>query len=149
MNPVEALAEAVAANTTNRVTRSPRIAGLPVPKPPEQVQRSSSRYAFTTMDDRGRLGDRSLVRLLNWPPGTSLKPTVLDDQIIVFRRSPGAAAVLKLGHVRIPAAIRHRCQLRAGDGFLLTASAAHDLLVVCTTSALDWALVAFARGEPS
>ena len=149
MNLVEALAEKLAANPVGRVMRSSRIAGLPVARPPERVQRSSSRYAFTTIDGRGRLGDRSLLRLLNWPPGTLLKPTVLDDQVIVLSRSPGTATVTKLGHVRLPAAIRHRCQLRAGDGLLLTTSAARDLLVVCTTSALDEALVAFVRGGSS
>jgi hypothetical protein len=149
MNLVEALAEKLSTNSTNRTMQSPRIAGLPVPRPPERVQRSSSRYAFTRLDNRGRLGDRSLVRTLNWTPGTSLKPTVLDDHLIVLSRSPGTATVTKLGHVRIPAAIRHRCQLRAGDGLLLAASADHDLLVVCTTWALDQVLVANVRGEPS
>lgn len=149
MNLIDALAEKLAANPAGRLMRSPRIAGLPVARPPERVQRSSSRYAFTTIDGRGRLGDRSLVRLLNWPPGSSLKPIVLDDQVIVLSRSPGTAAVTKLGHVRLPAAIRHRCQLRAGDGLLLTTSPARDLLIVCTTSVLDEALVAFAQGGPS
>ncbi|MDX8148391.1 hypothetical protein SK854_40190 [Lentzea sp. BCCO 10_0061] len=149
MNLVEALAERLAADPAGRVMRSPRIAGLPVARPPEQVQRSSSRYAFTTIDSRGRLGDRSLVHLLNWPPGTSLKPTLLDDQVIVLGRSPGTATVTKLGHVRLPAAIRHRCQLRAGDGLLLTTSTACGLLVVCTASVLDEALAVFVRGESS
>ncbi|RAS58961.1 hypothetical protein C8D87_11614 [Lentzea atacamensis] len=149
MNLVDAIAEKLTANPAGREMRSPRIAGLPVPRPPERVQRSSSRYAFTTIDDRGRLGDRSLIRLLNWRPGTSLKPTVLDGQVIVLSRSAGTAMVTKLGHVRIPAAIRHLCQLRAGDGLLLATSAAHDLLIVCTTSVLDQALVAHARGEAS
>ena len=149
MNLVEALAEKLAANPANRVMRSPRIAGLPVARPPERVQPSSSRYAFTTIDGRGRLGDRSLVHLLNWPPGTSLKPTLLDDQVIVLSRSPGTATVTKLGHVRLPAAIRHRCQLRAGDGLLLTTCAARELLVVCTAAALDEALLTFVRGESS
>lgn len=150
MTLIEALAEKLTANSAaSQVMRSPRIAGLPVPRPPERVQRSSSRYAFTTIDERGRLGDRSLVRVLNWVPGTLLKPTVLDEQVIVLRRAAGPATVTKLGHVRLPAAIRHRCQLRAGDGLLLTASADHDLLVICTTWALDQALVAYAHGEPS
>jgi len=127
--------------------RSPRVDGLPVARPPERVQRGSSRYAFTTIDVHGRLGDRSLVRLLNWPPGTPLKPTVLNDRIIVLRRSPGTATVQKLGHIRLPAAIRHRCQLHAGDGLLLTTAAASDLLVVCTAAALDQALGAYVRGE--
>lgn len=144
MNLVEALAGNPA---DSRVVRSPRIAGLPVPQIPERVHRSSSRYAFTTVDDRGRLGDRSLVRVLNWPPGTSLKPTVVNDQVIVLSRSAGTAMVTKLGHVRIPAAIRHRCQLHGGDSLLLTISADHDLLVVCTTWALDQVLVAYARRE--
>ncbi|MET9226141.1 hypothetical protein [Lentzea sp. NPDC003310] len=147
MNLVEALAGIEAASTTNRATRSPRVDGLPVARPPERVQRGTSCYAFTTIDVHGRLGDRSLVRLLNWLPGTLLKPTVLNDRIIVLRRSPGTVTVLKLGHIRLPAAIRHRCQLHAGDGLLLTTSAARDLLVVCTTAALDQALGSYVRGR--
>lgn len=149
MTLVETMAERLAASRATHVTRSPRIAGLPVPSLPTQVQRTSSRFAFTTIDDRGRLGDRSLVRALNWQPGASLRPTVLDEQFIVLSRSAGTALVTKLGHVRLPAAIRHRCQLRAGDGLLLAASVGLDFLVVCTTWALDQMLVAYARGEPS
>ena len=149
MNLVEVLAAKMAASPSGRATRTPQVAGLPIPRPRERVQRSSSHYAFTTIDARGRLGDRSLVRMLGWSPATSLKPTVLDGQVIVLGRAAGTAVVTKLGHVRIPAAIRHRCQLRAGDGLLLTASPAHGFLVVCTASVLDQALAAFARGEPS
>lgn len=149
MNLVDALAERLTTTAARQAAGALRVAGLPVPRAPERVQRSSSRYAFTTIDERGRLGDRSLVRLLNWQPGTSLKPTVLDDHVIVLSRFAGTATVTKAGHVRLPAAIRHRCQLRAGDSLLLTASAARDLLVVCTTSVLDQALVAFAGGVPS
>ena len=148
MTLVEALAEKLAAKPADHA-RSSRVAGLPVPRLPGRVRRSSSRYAFTTVDDRGRLGDRSLIRALNWFPGTSLKPIVLNDEVIVLSRSAGTAAVTKQGHVRIPAAIRHRCQLRAGDRLLLTTSDDHDLLVVCTTWALDRMLVVHARGEPS
>ena len=147
MNLVEALADSLTANSVGRATRSPRIISLPVPRLPGSVGRSSSRYAFTTIDERGRLGDRSLVRALNWLPGTSLKPAVIDDQVIVLARSAGTAKVTKLGHVRLPAAIRHRCQLRAGDGLLLATSSDHDLLVVCTAWALDQMLGAHARGE--
>lgn len=147
MNLVEALAESLSSNSASRVTRSPRIVSLPVPRLPGPVERSSSRYAFTTIDERGRLGDRSLVRALGWLPGTSLKPAVLDDQVIVLTRSTGTAKVTKLGHVRLPAAIRHRCHLRAGDGLLLTTSDGHDLLVVCTAGALDQMLGAHLRGE--
>lgn len=75
------------------------------------------------MDSRRRIiSDRVIAEVLGWTPGTTLTAAPTEDHVLVVRPDPsGDMQVTPSGHLRLPAAIRHRCHLRAGDRVLLVA----------------------------
>jgi bifunctional DNA-binding transcriptional regulator/antitoxin component of YhaV-PrlF toxin-antitoxin module len=61
---------------------------------------------------------RAITHVLDWRPGDRL--TLTGDPGVVVRRDPhGMAAVPAQCSIAIPAVLRHRCGLRAGDRVLL------------------------------
>jgi hypothetical protein len=72
------------------------------------------------IDNRGRIGDRALLRALGWAPGTRLTVEVITDLMVAVRAAPvGALCVSARGHLQLPAAVRHRLGLHGGDRLLL------------------------------
>jgi hypothetical protein len=57
--------------------------------------------------------------------------------VLVRADRGGVFAVIGRGHVRLPAVVRHRCGLAAGDRVLLTADPGEGLLVVHPPAVLD------------
>jgi bifunctional DNA-binding transcriptional regulator/antitoxin component of YhaV-PrlF toxin-antitoxin module len=71
--------------------------------------------------------------LLGWV-WISAKPT---DDWIIRPREHGTFHVTGQGHLRIPAALRHRCGLEPGDRVLLAADPRQRQLVAYPPAALD------------
>lgn len=112
------------------------IRQLPLP----QVHASSGsrpRFSSTTMDDRGRLADRTMVRSLGWGPRTAVTVTVLPDAGIVIVEAGGATMLTSGGFLRLSANNRHACRLRPGDRLLLVACPAERFLLAYTPYAVD------------
>jgi hypothetical protein len=89
------------------------------------------------LDDRGRIADRAVVRVLGWVPGTRLAMRESHGLVLVEADRQGVFAVTGAGHVRLPATVRHWCRLAAGDRVLLVAEPAYGLLVVHPPAVLD------------
>jgi hypothetical protein len=74
----------------------------------------------TALDAGGRLGDCALLEFMSWAPVTPLVVETTTQSVIVVVAAPsGAQRVTARGHLRLPAALRHRCGLRAGERLLL------------------------------
>ena len=121
------------------------------PCPPRRT--STVVYGLSAIDDRGRITDRVIVRALGWPAGLRLD-ICESDGILTVRAAPdGAYQVTAHGHLRLPAALRHRCSLAAGDRVLLAADPDRSRLAIYPPATLDTALAhqapATVGGEPT
>jgi hypothetical protein len=106
-----------------------------------------SRYlATTTIDDRGRLADRTPLKVLGWEPGRSLTIATLPEPGIVVVRGDGPNAVTRQGHLRLPAEVRRGCRLAGGDRLLVAAHPDHDVLVAYNVFAVEAMLLAYHAG---
>jgi hypothetical protein len=83
---------------------------VPVPPAPEGVV-----YGIGRIDASGRIADRAVTSALGWRGGDRLTLTA-DAGVVTARRDPGGMVTLPAsGYITIPAALRRRCGLRAGD----------------------------------
>ena len=72
----------------------------------------------------GRVADRAVIGALGWRGGDRLTLTA-EAGVMIVRRDPGGMVTVPARpYVVIPAALRHRCGLRAGDRVLLPRSPA-------------------------
>jgi hypothetical protein len=78
-------------------------------------------YGLSALDDRGRLADRTVMQALGWSAGLGLDISETNGRLVICPREHGAFPVTDQGHLRIPAALRHRCGLEPGDRVLLAA----------------------------
>lgn len=113
----------------------------PIPRLPlPQVHASPGtrlRFASTTMDDRGRLADRTIVRSLGWGPQSAITVTVLPNAGIIAVLAGGIETLTSTGFLRLSANIRHTCRLRPGDRLLLVARPAERVLLAYPPYAVD------------
>jgi hypothetical protein len=118
-------------------------AGRPMPlaSPPG---RPDVVYGFGRIDASGRVADRATIAALGWRGGDRLTLTA-EAGVMVARRDPGGmVTVPSRSYVVIPAALRRRCGLRAGDHVLLAASPGQDTLAAYSVTVVDQALRAHA-----
>jgi bifunctional DNA-binding transcriptional regulator/antitoxin component of YhaV-PrlF toxin-antitoxin module len=106
-----------------------------VPSLPDEVV-----YGFGRMDVSGRVGDRAIVSVLGWQPGDRLTLTATADVTIVRRDPGGLVSMTAKPYITIPAALRHRCGLRAGDRVLLAVFPGQDALAAYSFAVVDQAL---------
>ncbi len=97
-------------------------------------------YGFGRIDASGRVADRATMAALGWRGGDRLTVTA-EAGVMIARRDPGGMVTMpSRPYVVIPAALRRRCGLRAGDHVLLAASPGQDTLAAYSFSVLDQAL---------
>ena len=116
------------------------VAAVPViPAAPADVV-----YGFGRIDASGRVGDRAITSALGWRPGDRLA-LAADVGVVIARRDPGGMVTMpSRPYLVIPAALRHRCGLRAGDRVLLAVFPAQDALAAYSLAVVDQALRAHA-----
>jgi AbrB family looped-hinge helix DNA binding protein len=117
---------------------SPR-AGRPLPlaTPPE---RPDVVYGLGRIDASGRVADLAIIRALGWCGGDRLTLTA-GAGVMVARRDPdGVVTVPSRPYIVIPAAVRRRCGLRAGDRVLLAAVPADSTLAAYSFAVVDQAI---------
>ena len=102
------------------------------------VRDRHTRYGMTAMDDRGRIADRIIVAALGWTPDSTLAAEPSDCGVILVRPAVGGGLrPSAAGHLRLPAAIRHRCGLVTGDRLLLAADPSTAELTIYPPAVLD------------
>jgi hypothetical protein len=110
---------------------------------------SSAVYGLAALDCHGRVADRIIMQTLGWSPGLRLRIEIEEAATGALTAAPdpqGAYRITSQGHVRIPAPLRHRYGLRAGDRVLLAAHPEQSQLVIYPPAILDALLTG---GEPA
>jgi hypothetical protein len=114
---------------------------MPLASPPG---RPEVVYGLGRIDASGRVADRVTIAALGWSGGDRLTVTA-EAGVMIARRDPGGmVTVPSRPYVVIPAALRRRCGLRAGDHVLLAASPGGDMLAAYSFAVVDQALRAHA-----
>jgi len=131
----------------------PSLVRGPLPLPSLIPGRTTSLvYGLAALDDRGRVADRVVMRALGWHAALRLR---IDESggLLTVRTDPhGDHQVTNQGHLRLPAPLRHRCALAAGDRVLLAADPDRSRLAIYPPAVLDHALAQSADttgGEPT
>ena len=101
-------------------------------------------YGFGRIDASGRVADRATIAALGWRGGDRLTLTADAGVMIARRDLGGLVTVPARAYIVIPAALRRRCGLRAGDHVLLAASPGQDTLAAYSFTVVDQALRAHA-----
>jgi len=110
---------------------------LPLASPPG---RPEAVYGFGRIDASGRIADRAVISALGWRGGDRLTLTA-SAGVMAARRDPGGlVTVPPRPYIVIPAALRRRCGLRAGDRVLLAALPGEDTLTAYSLAVVDQAI---------
>ena len=108
---------------------------VPVPSAPADVV-----YGIGRIDASGRIADRAVTSALGWAGGDQLTLTA-DAGVVTARREPGGMITLPArAYIAIPAALRRRCGLRAGDRVLLAAAPSAGTLTAYSLAVVDQAI---------
>ncbi len=110
---------------------------MPLASPPG---RPDVVYGFGRIDASGRVAGRAAIAARGWRGGARLTVTA-EAGVMIARRDPGGMiTVPPRPYVVIPAPLRRRCGLRAGDHVLLAASPGQDTLAAYSFTVVDQAL---------
>jgi hypothetical protein len=115
--------------------RLPLAVAPEVPAVPDEVV-----YGTGRIDESGRVGDRAMTAVLGWQRGDRLTFTAAAGVVIARRDRAGMVTMPAKPYLVIPAALRRRCGLRAGDHVLLAASPGQDTLTAYSFAVVDQAL---------
>jgi hypothetical protein len=97
-------------------------------------------YGTGRVDASGRVTDQAVSCALGWREGDRLTLTAAPG-IVTARRDPGGMITVPArGCIAIPAVMRRRCGLRAGDRVLLAAVPGQEMLAACSFAVVDQAL---------
>ena len=130
---------------SSAVPRGQRRAGPGAgrPLPLARLARSAPEdviYGLGRIDSSGRICDQAIVTALGWAGGDLLTLTARAG-VVTARRDPGGMVTLSgRAYISIPAALRHRCGLEAGDQVLLAALPGEDALAVYSLAVVDQAI---------
>jgi hypothetical protein len=91
----------------------------------------------TTVDYRGRLADRTPLKVMGWAPAVGITVSMIPNAGIIIVARGGADAVTRQGHLRLPPNIRHGCRIRTGDRLVVVAHLDEGVLVGYTPFAMD------------
>jgi len=110
--------------------------GLSLPEPP--IKRTADTvYGMSVLDRGGRIADRAAVAALGWTPGTRLRVHNAHTHLTLRAAIDGPLAVKDHRFLWLPAATRHRLDLRPGDRVLLAAEPERQTLVIYPPATLD------------
>jgi len=97
-------------------------------------------YGTGRIDASGRVADQAVGCALGWREGDRLTVTA-SPGVVTARRDPrGMVTVPARACLAIPAVLRRRCGLRAGDRVLLAAVPGQDMLTAFSFAVVDQAL---------
>jgi hypothetical protein len=118
--------------------------GMPLPIPAIQSENNpappDSLYSIVTVDGSGRVADISVMTALSWTLGAPLDFTITNESIVVRPSPSGLYNRTSPSCLTIPARIRRRCRISAGDRVVLTADPRRNLLIVTSVRVLHEAL---------
>lgn len=110
--------------------------GLALPQPPI-TRTTDTVYGMSILDRGGRIADRAALAALGWTPGTRLRVHIAHTHLTLRAAIDGPLAVKDHRFLWLPAASRHRLDLRPGDRVLLAAEPSRQTLVIYPPATLD------------
>lgn len=138
--PVIPLATRPSRGRRGTPSRAPSPLPLADSPPGAQAAREEVVYGIGRIDASGRVADRAVIGVLGWCGGDRLTLTA-EAGVVIARRDPGGmVAVPARSRIMIPAALRRRCGLRAGDPVLLAAIPGRDALAAYSFAVVDQAI---------
>lgn len=114
-----------------------RSAQLPVGELLARPRAGTLVYGMGRLDSEGRVANRSTIDALGWTAGDCLSIALVGGSVVVHRDASGAFVMGAKPYLVLPAALRRRSGLGAGDLVLVAADPNHDVLVVHPLAALD------------
>jgi hypothetical protein len=115
---------------------------LPLAVPPDQP---GAVYGLGRLDASGRVTDRAVLAALGWRAGDRLTLTASGGVMVARRDCDGVTTVPARPYLVIPAAVRQRCGLAAGDRVLLAAWPDQDTLAAYALALVEQAIRAHGR----
>jgi hypothetical protein len=115
----------------------PPLRGLPLASLSYSHGRSDTYYVVTTIDSRGRLADRSPLRIMRWWPGTQIRISATLGKAVVYLDPASQESITPQGHLRLRPTVRRVCRVEAGERLLVAAYADRRHLIVLTMPLLD------------
>jgi hypothetical protein len=109
---------------------------LSLPEPPI-TRTADTVYGMSALDRGGRIADRTVIEALDWTTGTRLHLDAARTHLTLRAAIDGVLPVKDHRYLWVPAAARHRLDLRPGDRVLLAAHPRRQTLVVYPPAALD------------
>jgi len=98
-------------------------------------------YGFGRIDASGRVADRAITGVLGWREGDRLTLTAAAGVVFARRDPDGMVTMPSKPYIAIPAVLRRRCGLQAGDRMILLAVfPGEDALAACSFAVVDQAL---------
>ena len=97
-------------------------------------------YGIGRIDASGQVADRTITSVLGWRSGDRLTLTAGAGMVVARRDPEGMVTVPARPYIVIPAALRHRCGLHAGDRVLLAAVLGEDTLTAYSFAVVDQAI---------
>jgi len=137
--PLAPVIPSSAVPAARRRARSAAGQALPLARPVRSVPQDVI-YGIARVDASGRICERAVITALGWAGGDRLTLTA-DAGVVTARRDLGGMVTLPAsGYITIPAALRHRCGLEAGDQVLLAAIPGENALAVYSLAVVDQAI---------
>ena len=97
-------------------------------------------YGIARIDASGRICERAVITALGWAGGDRLTFTA-EAGVVTARRDAGGMVTLPAStYITIPAPLRRRCGLEAGDQILLAAHPDQDSLTAYSLAVVDQAI---------
>ncbi|MET8854525.1 hypothetical protein [Amycolatopsis sp. NPDC004625] len=104
---------------------------LPVAELGPLIDGGSIVFSLVKVGGNGAVAARMALQQLAWPPGQALRFSVSSSLLVVApAEEPTATFVPPTMNLTLPARLRSRCRIRAGDQVLLASVVEHNLLVV-------------------
>jgi AbrB family looped-hinge helix DNA binding protein len=117
------------------VRQLPLASPVPPPSAPGDVV-----YGIARIDASGRICERAVITALGWAGGDRLTFTA-DAGVVTAHCDPAGMVTLPAsGYLTIPAALRRRLGLAAGDQVLLAAFPDRGSLAACSLAVVDQAI---------
>ena len=106
-------------------------------------------YGTGRIDASGRVADRAVSCALGWREGDRLTLTASPGVVTARREAGGMLTVPARACLAIPAVLRRRCGLRAGERVLLAAVPGQEILAAYSFAVVDQALRAHGVFPPA
>lgn len=103
----------------------------------------STVYGLATIDCNGRVAEAAVINALGWASGTRLDIQESAGLVLVTASCHGVFAMSGQGYLRLPATVRHWCELAPGERVLLAAEPEQGRLTVYPPVALDEMITQF------